>query len=181
MRRWLGPIAAGLLAAAAAWHGALVATPYALMRIAMKRIGDQGRVNAFLHGPPTRAERQPVVRPSPDLLYSTCVFDVSDGPVLLDVPPIPDHYWSVSVFDARTDVAAVRSDRDTGGGPARLALTARGQSAPAGYDAVPLEHARGIAVIRVLVSGEDDYRAVDPLRQQATCRTADGGGPGALR
>jgi hypothetical protein len=145
------------------------------MRIAIARLGQEGRVNAFVHEPPTRAERQPVVRPSPDLLYSICVFDLTDGPVLVDVPPIPGHYWSVSVFDARTDVAAVRSDRDTGGGPARLALTARAQSAPPGYEPVALEHARGIAVIRVLVSGEDDYHAVDPLRQQASCRSGDGG------
>ena len=77
MRRWLLPIAVGALAAAAAWHATLVATPYALMRVAMKRLGEQGRTNAFLHAPPTRAERQPVVRPSPDLLYSICVFDLS--------------------------------------------------------------------------------------------------------
>jgi len=83
------------------------------MRVAMRRLGEAGPVNAFQHAPPTRAERQPVVRPSPDLLYSICVFDLSQGDVLIDVPPIPDHYWSVSVFDARTDVAAVRSDRDT--------------------------------------------------------------------
>ena len=172
MRRWLLPIAAGALAAVLAWHLALVAAPFGLMRVAMNRLGSQGRVNAFAHGPPTRAERQPVVRPSPDLLYSICVFDLSERPLLIDVPPIPGHYWSVSVFDARTDVAAVRSDRDTRGGPARLALTARGQSAPAGYERVPVAYTRGMALLRVLVSGEDDYRAVDPLRQQATCRSS---------
>jgi hypothetical protein len=170
MRRWLGPLAAGALAAALAWHATLVATPFALMRVAMNRLGASGRVNAFSHGAPTRAERQPVVRPSPDLLYSNCVFDRSSGPVLVDVPAIPDHYWSVSIFDARTDVAAVRSDRDTGGAPARLALVAPGAAAPAGYEAVPLEYARGIALIRILVSGEADYRAIDPLRQVASCR-----------
>ena len=87
-----------------------------------------------------------------------------------DVAAIPDHYWSVSIFDARTDVAAVRSDRDTGGSPARLALVAPGAAAPAGYEAVPLEYTRGIALIRILVSGEDDYHAVDPLRQLSSCR-----------
>ena len=111
-----------------------------------------------------------MVRPSPDLLYSNCVFDRSSGPVLVDVPAIPDHYWSISIFDARTDVAAVRSDRDTGGAPARLALVAPGAAAPAGYEAIPLEHARGIALIRILVSGEADYHAVDSLRQRASCR-----------
>ena len=170
MRRWLAPIAAGAVAAALVWHVALIAAPFALMRAAMSRLGASGRVNHFSHGAPTRAESQFVVRPSPDLLYSTCVFDRSSGPVLVDVPAIPDHYWSVSVFDARTDVAAVRSDRDTGGAPARLALVAPGATAPAGYEAIPLEHARGIALIRILVSGDADYRAVDPLRQLASCR-----------
>ena len=172
MRRWLGPLAAGAVVAALAWHATLVATPFALMRVAMNRLGDSGRVNAFSHGAPTRAESQFVVRPSPDLLYSTCVFDRSAGAVLIDVPAIPDHYWSVSIFDARTDVAAVRSDRDTRGAPARLALVAPGASPPAGYEAVPVEQARGIALIRILVSGEADYRAVDPLRQLASCRAS---------
>ena len=170
MRHWLGPLAIGALVAALAWQATLVATPFALMRVAMNRLGASGRENAFSHGAPTRAESQFVVRPSPDLLYSTCVFDRSSGAVLVDVPAIPDHYWSVSIFDARTDVAAVRSDRDTHGAPARLALVAPGATVPAGYEAVPLEHDRGIALIRILVSGEDDYRAVDPLRQLASCR-----------
>jgi len=170
MSRWLAPIAAGALAAALAWHLSLVAAPFALMRVAMNRLGASGRVNSFSHGAPTRAESQFVVRPSPDLLYSTCVYDRSSGPVLVDVPAIPDHYWSISIFDARTDVAAVRSDRDTGGAPARLALVAPGTTAPPGYQAIALEHARGIALIRILVSGDADYRAVDPLRQLASCR-----------
>jgi hypothetical protein len=173
MRQWIGPIAVGALVAAGSWHATLVATPYALMRAAINRLGEQGHTNAFVHGPPTRAERQPVVRPSPDLLYSICVFDLSDGPVRIDVPPIPGHYWSVSVFDARTDVAAVRSDRDTGGAPARLALALAGQPAPDGYELVQLAYARGIALVRVLVSGENDYQAVDPVRQQATCGRTD--------
>ena len=168
--RWLGPLAAGALVAVLAWYATLVAAPFALMRVAMNRLGARGSVNAFSHGPPTRAESQFVVRPSPDLLYSTCVFDRSSGPVLVDVLAIPDHYWSVSVFDARTDVAAVRSDRDTGGAPARLALVAPGAPAPAGYQPVALAHARGIVLIRILVAGEDDYHAVDPLRQMASCR-----------
>jgi uncharacterized membrane protein len=170
MRRWIAPLAAGAVVAAITWQLALVATPFALMRVAMNRLGASARVNSFSHGAPTRAESQFVVRPSPDLLYSTCVFDRSSGAVLVDVPAIPDHYWSVSIFDARTDVAAVRSDRDTGGAPARLALVAPGAPAPPGYEAVALDHARGIALIRILVSGEADYRAVDPLRQQASCR-----------
>ena len=172
IRNWLFPIAAGLIAATIAWQGTLVATPYVLMSTAMKRIGQGAPVNSFGFGEMATADRQPIVRPSPDLSYSTCVFDLSKGPVLVDVPSVPGRYWSVSIFDARTDVAAVRSDRDTGGKPARLALLREGQRAPAGYDAVQLSYDKGLALIRILLSSPSDFAEIDAIRRTATCRVA---------
>jgi len=172
IRSWLFPLLAGAVAAAIAWQGTLLATPYVLMSAAMKRIGQDGPVNVFRYGDMATADRQPIVRPSPDLSYSTCVFDLSKGPVLVDVPPVPGRYWSVSIFDARTDVAAVRSDRDTGGKPARLALLREGQKAPAGYEAVPLGYDKGLALIRILLSSPSDFAEVDAIRRTATCRVA---------
>jgi uncharacterized membrane protein len=130
MWRWIFPILVGGLIALGAYQATLLATPYALMFAAMKKIGERSPENQFAFGPMTTADNQTIVRPSPDLAYATCTFDLSKGPVHVDVQPIPDHYWSVSVFDARTDVAAVRSDRDTKGAPARLALIKPGQTAP---------------------------------------------------
>jgi hypothetical protein len=85
---------------------------------------------------------------------------------------VPGRYWSVSIFDARTDVAAVRSDRDTGGKPARLALLREGQKAPAGYDAVQLSYDKGLALIRILLSSPSDFAEIDAIRRTATCRVA---------
>jgi uncharacterized membrane protein len=121
MRRWIFPILAGGFIAFGAYQATLLATPYALMQAALMKVGQQGPANQFAFAPMTTADNQTIVRPSPDLSYSTCVFDMSKGPVLVDVQPVPDHYWSVSIFDARTDVAAVRSDRDTKDKAARLA------------------------------------------------------------
>ena len=175
IRSWLLPIFAGVVAAAIAWHGTLVATPYVLMSAAMKKIGSadaNGRANVFAFGPMATADRQPIVRPSPDLVYSSCVFDLSEGPVLVDVAPVPGKYWSLSIFDARTDVAAVRSDRDTGGQNARLALVRDGQVAPKGYDVVKLDHDRGIALIRILLSDPAEFAEVDAIRRKSTCQVA---------
>lgn len=175
IRNWLLPIIVGLIAMAVAWQGTLVATPYVLMSAAMKRIGNadgNGRANVFAFGPMAAADRQPIVRPSPDLVYSSCVFDLSQGVVLVDVEPVPDRYWSISIFDARTDVAAVRSDRDTGGKPARLALLRKGQKAPQGYEPVELEHDKGIALMRILLSDPSEYAAIDAIRHKSTCQTA---------
>ncbi len=170
MRRWLLPLLLAVLTAFATYQATLLATPYALMRVAMKKIDGRMEVNSFGFGQLATADNQPVVRPSPDLAYSGCVFDVSQGPVLLDIAPVPDHYWSVSIFDARTDVAAVRSDRDTGGQPARLALLKSGQQAPQGYEPVMLQHNQGIALVRILLANADEFPAIDAIRRKSTCR-----------
>ena len=169
MRRWLLPLAVGGVLVAVAYQATLTATPFALMYVASQRVAQTGATNIFVHRDVVRAEAQPIVRPSPDLLYSTCVFDVSDGPVLIDVAAVPDHYWSISIFDARTDVAAVRSDRDTGGKAARLALYREGQKIPAGYEPVKLAYAKGVALIRILLTDSSEFAKVDTIRRQSRC------------
>jgi len=170
MRRWISPVIVFVCTTALAYQGTLLATPFALMRAAAAKTGKGRPVNQFAFAPMTTAENQTIVRPSPDLSYSLCVFDASKGPVLVRVEPIPGHYWSVSIFDARTDVAAVRSDRDTGGKPAMLALVKKWQAAPAGYEAVPLAYDKGVALIRILLADKTEFAAIDALRRKSFCR-----------
>lgn len=170
MRRWIFPILAGAVLGVGAYQATLLATPYALMQAAMMKVGKQGPAYQFAFAPMTTAENQTIVRPSPDLSYSVCAFDVSKGPVLVDVQPVPGYYWSVSVFDARTDVAAVRSDRDTKGAPARLALIKQGQTAPAGYDPVRVGYDRGLVLIRILVAPASTFPTIDAIRRKSTCK-----------
>ena len=172
IRKWLLPVIAGAIAMGIAWQGTLMATPYVLMSKAMERIGGGAPVNSFGFGKLSTADNQPIVRPSPDLVYSSCVFDLSHGAVLVDVEPVPQRYWSISIFDARTDVAAVRSDRDTGGKQARLALLRKGQKAPPGYEAVELDHDKGIALIRILLSDPAEFAGIDAIRRKSTCKPA---------
>jgi uncharacterized membrane protein len=172
MRRWIMPLLIGAGLSIAAYQATLVATPFALMQLAMRKVGSAAPVNQFAFGKMATAANQPIVRPSPDLSYSTCVFDVSNGPVLIDVAPVPDHYWSVSIFDARTDVAAVRSDRDTGGKPARLILYRAGTNVTplAGYEPVPLAYNKGTALIRILLANPSEFPAIDAIRRKSICK-----------
>ncbi|ALH80022.1 hypothetical protein AN936_06465 [Sphingopyxis macrogoltabida] len=78
MRGWLGPILFGLIVAAATAWAAVLYVPYGLMNVAMERLG-QGGVNKMSYGNLATPERQPVVRPSPDLAYSSCPYDLSAG------------------------------------------------------------------------------------------------------
>ena len=139
-----------------AYQVILLATPYALMHVAMNKIDGRLEVNSLGFPPMATADNQPIVRPSPDLAYSGCVFDVSKGPVLLDIAPVPDHYWSVSVFDARTDVR-----------PCAVTATPA-ESLPGWRCSNPvsrhprdrarhIQHDHGIALVRVLLGSPDEY------------------------
>lgn len=172
MRRWILPAIIGALMAFGAHQVTLHATPYALMHAAMTKIRGDRPENQFWFSELATADNQPIVRSSPDLSYSSCVFNVESGPVLIDIEPVPDHYWSISIYDARTDVAAVRSDRDTRGKPARLALLKAGQKAPAGYEPVRLGYDRGVAIIRILLANSGELPAIDAIRRKSTCRSA---------
>lgn len=159
------------VSAVVGYYATLAAAPYALMRAATHRIARDLPSNSFAFGQLSTPDNQPVVRPSPDLLYATCRLDLSRGPVTVTVEPIPDTYWSVSVFDARTDVAAVRSDRDTKGEAARLVLYREGTARPthAGFDPVALSSDTGLVLMRILVTGPDHATQIDPLRRRSVC------------
>lgn len=173
IRPWLLPLLSGAIVAAITWQITLVATPYMLMSKAMDKIGSRAPVNSFAFGEPSTADNQPIVRPSPDLSYSSCTFDLSKGPVLVDVEPVPGYYWSVSIFDARTDVAIVRSDRDTGGKAVKLALKRFSQRVPRDYEPVQLSYNKGLVLVRILVPNKQDYPQIDAIRRKAQCRLFD--------
>jgi len=137
IRRWGPPLLLGLVLAGAAYHVTLVQTPRLLMRFATHRVAGAAGYNALYQAPLATADSRAIVRPSPDLAYSSCPFDLSRGPVLIDVAPVPAPYWSLSVFDPRTDVAFVRNNIQAGGKPIRVALIGdSGGPAPTGYEPV---------------------------------------------
>lgn len=81
----------------------LSALPGRIMSAVQERIIEGGMaVNAWTMSPQITPETQTIVRPSPDLAYAICLIDLSEGPVLLEVPAWPD-YGSLSIFDTNTD------------------------------------------------------------------------------
>ena len=55
----------------------------------------------FYRDVPTANSRE-VVRPSPDLMYSGCGYDVTYNPLVIKTD-IPNTYWSVSFFSSNSD------------------------------------------------------------------------------
>ncbi|MCI5045317.1 MAG: DUF1254 domain-containing protein [Aquisalinus sp.] len=78
--------------------------PTIIMAGAMKKLeeGYQASANEFGHSDPIKADNQRVVRPSPDLAYSICLYDLTDGAVVVTVPKA-SNYLSVALYDMGTN------------------------------------------------------------------------------
>ncbi len=159
------------IGAAVIGHVALVlAVPNVLMRVAMNRISENGAaINRFQFGDRTTQNSRGVVRPSPDLAYSSCVYDLSDGPLLVSAAPSPGQgYVSLSVFAANTDnVAALDSSQYPQG--IRFVLAMPGQAAPVGERVIQSPSARGIILDRRLAPTAEKFAEVDKARRADSC------------
>ncbi|MDB5673306.1 MAG: hypothetical protein JWM65_288 [Sphingomonas bacterium] len=170
-RRWALPVLFGVLLAGVAHHVALVQTPRVLMALASRRISSAAGYNTLFQAPLPAAASRAIVRPSPDLAYSSCPFDLSNGPVLVDIAPVPAPYWSLSVFDPRTDVVFVRNNMQAGGKPIRIALIGdSGGQAPPGYEPVLVKGNSGIALVRTLVDDRAHFPQIDTARRASSCK-----------
>lgn len=170
MKRWAGPLLLAIAAAFATWQAGLALATFGLMEGAIRRISAGDGLNTMRHGNLADPSNQPIVRPSPDLAYSTCPFDLSSGPLLVEVVPVEGRYSSLSIFDARTDVVFVRNDVQAGGKPYRVAIARDGQDVPKGIETVRVGYDRGIALIRLLLASPDEIAKLDPIRRQSNCR-----------
>lgn len=162
-------------AALAAGHLAtVIAAPRVIMHVAMARLSQQGRlINAFRFSPRVDATARWVVRPSPDLAYASCVYDLSRGPILVSAAPSADGgYGSISVFAANTDNIAVFDMFALPHG-IRFALALPGQAVPPGLPLVRAASARGIILDRRLAPDTAAFAAADRARQADRCAPID--------
>lgn len=127
--------------------------------------------------PITDAEARRVVMPSPDLLYTTCRFDVSRQPVRISGAFTYDRYWSLALYGARTDMFYVTNDKQQNGAPVDLLLvSAKGdaspKSVPEGVRVIiaPTDH--GMMLMRMLVGYDEASRAKAlAARQTVDCKS----------
>lgn len=161
----------GLVLAAGVGHVAtIVAAPRAIMHEAIKRVSQDGKLfNQFQFGPRTTQHSRGVVRPSPDLAYSTCAYDLSKGPVRVEAAPTPGGgYVSLSVFDARTDNIAV-FDTTTYPQGIRFVLAREGQAVPSGEAVVRARYDRGLVLDRRLAPSAELFGKADAARRADRC------------
>ena len=161
---------------------AIWAAPRLIMVQAMRRIEAGGAgINRVFHAPAVDARSRTIVMPSPDMLYSLCLLDLSRGPVRVRADARLAGYWSVAVYAANSDNVFVRNDRQLQGKGLDLWLSPPGQHArdvPGGALRLAMPSERGIVLMRVLTavpSGQpaslEDARAVlERERQTLRCQ-----------
>ena len=159
---------------------AVWASPRAIMWVLMHgRVAQtMNMVNQAAFPPPVTAQSRSIVLPSPDLLYSVCVFDLRNGPVRVRADPRLPTYWSIALYAANSDNFFVVNDRTAGNRPVDLWLVSPqgGSSLPAvpnGSQVVVSPSSTGFLLMRVLTG---DYRAekavVEPARRSLNCTPA---------
>lgn len=165
--KWGKYVLGALIIAALVHFAAIFAVPRVMMNVAMERLGATG-VNVWRLSDRVTAASRWVVRPSPDFAYSACVFDLSQGPVIITATPWDD-YWSLSLYGANSDNFFVIDDREAHYG-AEITLIPPGAAHPEGASmVVESPSARGIALIRRLAPTPSAYDAAKAVAAEDVC------------
>lgn len=170
-------IAAGVLAIL----GAIIGYQYELRQIPIKEmekaekgIAARGSgMNAMLHAPRPSAASSTVVRPSPDQLYSACVYDLAKGPVVFEGEAPADSYWSLSFFAHNSDNFFVVNDRELKSKQFRYVLIAEGRKAPEGMpenEIIRSPSKTGIVLQRIFIAQEEQAGPLDEMRRSTSCK-----------
>lgn len=172
--RTLGWILATLVVAAVVHVGSVLLLPHLIMHRVIGAVAHRG-INTMLHTPRPTAAARGVVRPSPDLLYSTCVFDLSraGGALRVSAHDMPKTYWSISIFDANTNNIFVLDDRQAKGRPVEITIVGPGSTKPLPGIVVYAPEPHGLVLVRTLIDSDAHLAAVDKARRNATCGAAN--------
>lgn len=172
-REWYFWIALTILVAVIVHLGSLHLLPRLIMARALDRLGPANSMHVG-HRPDSSARA--VVRPSPDILYAACPFDLSKGPLRVTAPVTHSTYWSVSAFDSATNNFFVKNDHDITGDGIELVVVRPGQGFPPPDKS--LEHIflfapseRGLILIRTVIDDEKHLGTLSDLLHRARCET----------
>jgi uncharacterized membrane protein len=165
-----------LAIAAAANLGTVLVLPWLVNAWVMHKIAAKGGENVALPAPRADASARTVVRPSPDMLYTACVFDISQRPLHIRAP-VQDSYVSVAAFAADTSNFFAVNDSALAPGPDGKKhfdlVIARDVSAtvPAGARLILAPSDRGLILFRSLIPHEADLPHLLEVQSRQECRS----------
>jgi len=176
MKKNLSWIIAVLVLAAVFHLVAVKAFPTLVMNKLAKTSQESGILpNTIFHSPRVDDKSRRVVRPSPDLIYSICGYDVSQKPLRITAPIPNTSYWSLSLFASNTDNYFIVNDQQLKSGHLNLVLVGKGQSYSKDDDAIVVEAQTniGAALFRMLVPDENKVEQLIKTRKMAKCQSVE--------
>ena len=170
---WVPWSAATVIIATLVHLGSMYELPRLVTARALARMGPP---NAMHFAPRSDETSRTVVRPSPDLLYAACPFDLSKGPLKVTARVPHSTYWSVAAYDAAANNFFVRDAMQITGDAIEIIALRRGTPLPHLDNAAErivlfAPTAKGVVLIRLFINDEKSLPALDALRRQATCET----------
>jgi len=172
MKKWIGWTALATILVAVVTNFIMVmAIPYDIMDETMnKKFGALPR-NMVFHGQLKTAEDRSVVRPSPDLLYSILLYDVSKNPIRITAK-VPESYWSVSFFASNSDNFFVINNQQAESNPVELLLVGKDKPHPDAGNArvVVAPSERGIVLFRLFITDVQALPELAKIQKQAFCK-----------
>ena len=165
--RW---ITAVIVAAGVVHAVAIVGFPRMMMAISHAVIVRMAPVNTLYHAPRVTGENQAVIRSSPDLIYSACAFDLTDGPLRITAP-LTGHYMGLSCYGNDTNCFYARNDQQVGEGGFDFVLVGPADDPPTGVDAeiVRAPSSRGVLLFRNFSGNGEHIDVIESARRKAVC------------
>lgn len=166
MRRWVGPLVVLSICALAAHGLVLHLAPGLIMARAMQSLEQRGvALHSFTAPQRITPQTQSIVRPSPDLYYALCRYDLdkAGAQLRLHMAAWPE-YQSLSFFDARTDNFAVLRGA---GKSVSVRLLPPGSAKQQGAIISPTQ--KGVILIRRLAPGAARFDAAAAVGRGDAC------------
>ncbi|NQZ87306.1 MAG: DUF1254 domain-containing protein [Colwellia sp.] len=86
--------------------------PNLVMERVYSKIGEVADYNQLNVTPRVDENSRWVVRPSPDLLYASCLYNLEQGSIVISAP-VPERYWSMQFYQMNTDnFAGITNQRE---------------------------------------------------------------------
>ena len=170
--KWLRWIAAILVCGWLGQYALAMLVPHLVMERLYQKIAEASEPNQLNLTPRPDENSRWVVRPSPDLLYASCLYNLEQGPVLISAP-VPERYWSMQFYQMNTgNFAGITNQRDQQSRVGtRVEVTLVGPEAnPANYsgEVIQSPSTRGVILLRASAIG-DDSQARAAL-ESSTCK-----------
>lgn len=181
MTRWLYWAVATLLLATAAHLSFVLFAPMIDIGRRMAAFETAAPINTFRKIAAVGPGESLLVEPSPDISYAFCRFDISEKPVRISAP-IPDSYWSVSIYSDTGENLRTYNDSQTGTRQLLLIIEDAEASMENGGEILDLPEGsltfkspvrNGLVMLRGFIPDRSQRRIVESTIASATCEPVE--------